>query len=140
MRRFRPQSFAGLMAFALLFPFAASLMGQHAPSLMPVPASVTYATGRLSLDSGFSAAISRFKNPRLEAGVYRAMVRLGGKIGENTGDPERPGKTGLIVEVAGPGQSVQTPEEDESYTLEINGKEAHLTAKTVVGALRGEHW
>ena len=37
----------------------------------------------------------------------------------------------------GPGQQVQTPEEDESYTLTVTPQGAVLKAPTVVGALRG---
>ncbi len=39
--------------------------------------------------------------------------------------------------VKGPGRAVPSVEEDESYSLEVNDRQATLNAPTVVGALRG---
>ena len=40
-------------------------------------------------------------------------------------------------EADGPGQTVQTPDEDESYTLEVTADHVSLHAPTVVGVIRG---
>jgi hexosaminidase len=103
-------------------------------NLMPVPASLVFGEGRFPLDSGFGATIMRFRDPRLEAAVSRAVMRLGRRIGVPVG---RPGGAGLVVDVASAGQPVQTPEEDESYSLVVTEAGARLKANTVVGAMRG---
>jgi hexosaminidase len=43
----------------------------------------------------------------------------------------------LVVQCERPGEAIPSINEDESYHLEINDKQARLTAPTVVGALRG---
>jgi hexosaminidase len=123
-----------LSTLAILTAALSPPVGTPQHTLMPVPASVAFAEGRLALDSSFSATIVRFRDRRLEAGVTRALVRLEQRVG---GTPVEAGDAELVVEVAGPGQEVQTPEEDESYRLEVTSTQAHLTANTVVGALRG---
>ena len=55
----------------------AGLFGQPVPAqqhnLLPVPASVTMGAGSLTLDSTFTAAITGYREPRLERAVQRAM-------------------------------------------------------------------
>ncbi len=43
----------------------------------------------------------------------------------------------LTVTVDGPGESIQGPDENEAYTLEVTPSGAHLKAPTVVGAIHG---
>ncbi len=76
---------------------------------------------------------------RLEAAVERTLVRLERRLGVaiTRAAKAAKGAPDLIVEVKGPGQTVQTPDEDESYTLTVTPQGAALKAPTVVGALRG---
>ena len=43
----------------------------------------------------------------------------------------------LTVTVDGPGEAIQGPDENESYSLEVTPSAAHLKAPTVVGAIHG---
>lgn len=125
-----------LVLLALPMVLAAQAPLTH--TLMPVPASVTLSPGELRIDSSFSVAIVRHRDPRLERGVTRAMVRLEGRVGFPM--PRTFGaasNASLVIDVAGPGFAVPDVAEDESYRLSVNASHAVLTAHTVVGALRG---
>jgi len=105
-----------------------------APAFMPVPASVAWRVGRMRLDSSFTVRVTGARrDQRLARGVERFLRRAGG----TTGLMLNRGAAGLTVSAAGPGQRVQSPEEDESYTLEVTSGGATLEAPTTVGALRG---
>jgi hexosaminidase len=113
------------------------LMAQNTLNLMPVPAHLEIGTGQLVVDSGFQVGISGYSDARLEAAVERTLVRLERRLGIGITRAKAKGPPDLAVEVQGPGQQVQTPEEDESYTLTVTPQGAVLKAPTVVGALRG---
>src|SRR5947209_14058459 len=107
--------------------------------LMPVPASVRFNPGRLAVTKSFSVAARGHVDEGLRAGVERAVRRLEGRTvlefpqglaGDANG-------AALVVECKGPGQTVPSVEEDESYSLDVSDKQAVLRAATVVGALRG---
>jgi len=110
---------------------------QQQPALMPVPASVEYAAGRYRLDSTFGAGTDGFRNERLERAVARTLGRLAQRIAQPLSRGLGTGTGLLRLEVAGAGEEVQSPGEDESYRLAISPAGARLTAATVVGALRG---
>lgn len=123
-----------LLALALPLPLAA----QERPALLPLPAVLEWRAGGLPLDSTFTVAISGVQDPRLERGVDRAIARLEHRAGRAL--PRRgtdPAAARLVIEVAAAGEPVQTPREDESYTLTIGPGSARLRAATTVGALRG---
>lgn len=121
---------------ALALPL--SLAGQERPALLPLPAALEWRAGGLPLDSTFTVAISGVQDPRLERGVDRAIARLEHRAGRAL--PRRgadPAAARLVIEVAAAGEPVQTPREDESYSLTIGAGSARLRAATTVGALRG---
>lgn len=123
-----------LLALALPLPLA----GQERPALLPLPAALEWRAGSLPLDSSFTVAISGVQDPRLERGVDRAIARLEHRAGRAL--PRRaadPAAARLVIEVAAAGEPVQTPREDESYSLTIGAGSARLRAATTVGALRG---
>jgi hexosaminidase len=130
-----------LQLASLLVVTALPLAAQEHPALMPLPAQLTLGAGRLRVDSTFGATTQGFTDGRLRRGVLRALVRLEARIGQ----PVRRDLEGtaadsaarLVLRVAGPGEAVQTPEEDESYRLTISADRAELDARTVVGGLRG---
>ena len=130
---FLPSLFAGLV---LLVPVSAP--GQVG-SLLPVPTSVQVNEGRLGIDSNFQVAITRHRDDRLRRAIDRALVRLEGRLGSSLRreHPDTVVPFGLRVEVAAPGERVQTVNENESYDLAVNAGGATLTSATVVGAIRG---
>ena len=108
-------------------------------NLMPVPASVRFGAGRLAVDKTFTVAAAGHVDERLRAGVERAMRRLEGRTVLELARGLSADAAGakLLVEARAPGRAVPSVEEDESYTLEVNERQATLRAATVVGVLRG---
>ena len=101
---------------------------------MPVPASVSWRVGRLRLDSAFSVRIAgALRDERLDRAVSRFVHRAEAV----TALILNRGAAGLTLAVKGAGERVQSPAEDESYTLEVTSGGATLSAATTVGALRG---
>ncbi len=106
--------------------------------LMPVPASVSFEPGRLAVDSTFTVALGRFRDGRLLRGVQRAMLRLERHTGVDIPPLSTDSSaTVLLIDVAGPGQKVQSVDEDESYSIDVTPRRLALRANTVVGALHG---
>jgi hexosaminidase len=107
--------------------------------LMPVPSSLQWGAGRIRLDSTFTVAVRPQTDGRLVRAVARMTRRLEARLGVPLAkDPVvDPARATLVIEAAGPGQDVQTPTEDESYTLDVSATQAALRAPTVVGVLRG---
>ncbi|MGH7594021.1 MAG: beta-N-acetylhexosaminidase, partial [Gemmatimonadales bacterium] len=125
-----------LALFAVPMMLAAQAPLDH--TLMPVPTSVTLSSSRLRVDSNFTAAITRYRDPRLERAVARALTRLEGRIGAPLSRRVGAGRDALLlVEVAGQGFTVPDLTEDESYQLNVSTSQATLTAGTVAGAIRG---
>ncbi|MET0645166.1 MAG: family 20 glycosylhydrolase [Pyrinomonadaceae bacterium] len=108
-------------------------------NLLPVPASVRFGAGRLAVDKTFTVAAAGHVDERLRAGIDRAMRRLEGRTVLELARGLATDAAGakLLVEARAPGRAVPSVEEDESYTLEVNERQASLRAATVVGVLRG---
>lgn len=133
--------FASATLAALVVTSPVLLPAQAPFTLMPMPAEVTLGSGRQRLDSTFTASIAWFRDGRLERAVRRGLARLSQRIGRPVPSTLDGAMPGLIVRVTGPGQAVQTPEEDESYRLTVGLANSTLEAPTVVGAIRGlETW
>jgi hexosaminidase len=115
------------------------LAAQSGPVLMPLPAQLTLDAGRLPLDSTFTATSTGFTDDRLRRALGRTLEWLGAEIGQPVprDASTAAGAARLVLTVAGPGQTVQAPEEDESYLLTVRPTQVLLEAPTVVGALRG---
>jgi hexosaminidase len=132
MHAFRPV----LAVLMTALPLAAQAPLRH--TLMPVPASLALSPAQLRVDSGFTVAVARYRDPRLERAVTRAVARLEMRLGRPLsrrygGD----GNASLVINVAGRGFAVPDLAEDESYQLNVTATQATLTAATVVGAIRG---
>jgi len=105
---------------------------EFANTLMPQPAQLTIGNGRLAIASGFTMAADKFHDDRLDGAIAWALERLRNQTGLSLGTTP-----GLTVSVDGPGQPIQSLDEDESYSLDITAQGAHLHAATDVGAMRG---
>lgn len=107
--------------------------------LMPVPRSMSLGSGQLTVTSSFTTAFAGFHDDRLERAVRRTLDQLefdsGAQISK---DPiSDTAKATLVLDVKGAGQAIQSIDEDESYSLKVDGSQIHLQAATVVGAMRG---
>jgi hexosaminidase len=107
-----------------------------APALMPLPVMLRPATGKLTLDNTFRAALVSAPDARLDAAIGRFVVRLS----RQTGIPMlglKDATPKLRVECAAAGNDYPTLGEDESYTLDVTSDGALLKAPTRAGALHG---
>jgi hexosaminidase len=123
-----------LVAFLLAGPHPARSAPDPRRSLMPVPASLDWREGRLRIDSAFGVKMSGAGADRR---LRRAVERFDHRIEALTGLRRVGGTRGLTLRVTLPGQKIQSPAEDESYTLDVSPAGATLRAPTTVGALRG---
>jgi hexosaminidase len=108
-------------------------------SLMPLPRSIEWRDGLLRFDSASTFRLTKFRDDRLRRGLRRAVARLEALTGipwSRDVDSTATSPT-LAVVVDTAGMRVQSPDEDESYALDISPLGATLRARTVVGALRG---
>lgn len=108
-------------------------------NLTPVPASVQTDSGRLAINSNFSVTTKHYADDRLRAGIRRMMARLAGRTILTLPSDLATDETAatLVIQCEGAGDLVPSLGENESYRLEVTGKQARLVAPTVVGALRG---
>ena len=130
------------VSFLVLGIFAVSAQAQtpatFTNTLMPQPAHLSVEAGELKLTPAFTAVTDRFHDARLENAIGRALVRLQFQTGLQIATAPAQGSAGtLTITVDGPGETVQSLDEDESYSLQVSGNGAHLRAATDVGAMRG---
>lgn len=130
------------VSFLMLGVFAVSASAQtpatFTNTLLPEPARLSVETGRLELTPSFTAATDRFHDARLDEAMRRALLQLESQVGLQIATaPERGSAATLTVTVDGPGEMVQSLDENETYSLDITANAAHLHAATDVGAMRG---
>lgn len=119
---------------------------------MPVPRMLTVRPGlRLAIDTTFHVAVVQHTepnavqhaDPRLESAIQRMLPRLERRTGlalshdvahSTAASPQ--GAT-LIIDCAGPGEAVQSVNENESYAIDVSGPSITLRAPTTVGVIRG---
>lgn len=108
-------------------------------NLVPMPAEISFWQGKLAVDSEFKAALTGYKEPRLQRAVLRLIRRLSTQTGIPLASEIENDASKAILEILcqGPGEKIQSLDEDESYTLEVNSSRAQLKASTPVGVLRG---
>jgi hexosaminidase len=107
---------------------------------MPQPAQLSAKEGQLTLTASFAATTDHYRDARLDAALARTLDGLRTQTGiaiPASPPPASMASGGLVVSVDGPGESIQSVEEDESYSLEVTASGARLQAATVVGAMRG---
>jgi len=108
-------------------------------TLMPQPANLSALEGRLTITPSFAATIEGYRDARLDAAIARTMERLKAvtSISISTSPAAGSASAALVVSVEGAGQTIQSVDEDESYSLEVTAAGARLHAATVVGAIHG---
>ena len=133
-----------IMAGALIMAgLSFSSQAQNAPdgfvnTLLPAPLKLSVDSGKLPWTSAVKVSIPHFRDSRLDAAVERALVEIEQKTGVPRAREIGTDATGgVVVDVKGAGEAVQSLNEDESYTLTVTTAEATLNAATVVGAMRG---
>src|SRR5579864_1140760 len=108
-------------------------------TLMPQPSQLATQEGRLVITPSFHTVADNFNGHRLDAAIERSLGRIKNQTGLSI--PTSPGtdatSAGVVISVDGAGETIQSAEEDESYSLEITPAGAHLRAATVVGAMHG---
>lgn len=129
-----------ILSFLIIVTAAPSTSGEISRcNLMPMPAKISFGQGKLPVDSEFRVVLSGFNEPRLQRAVRRMIQHLS----TNTGIPlpseieKDASKARLEISCQGQGEEIQSINEDESYTLEVNSARARLSAPTPVGVLRG---
>ena len=108
-------------------------------TLMPQPSHLSTQEGRLALTPSFAAITEHYRDARLGAAIARSLNRLKTQTGMSipTSLPDANTPPALVVSVDGAGETIQSVDEDESYSLEVTPTGARLHAATVVGAMRG---
>ncbi|HEY4247351.1 MAG TPA: family 20 glycosylhydrolase [Lacunisphaera sp.] len=118
-------------------------------NMMPVPATLQFGAGRLTIDPSFKISIHGEDDARLRSGLGRMLRRVEERTGITF--PRTPTAEYIVaagsadasfsIECAAAGSAVPVLGDDESYTLDVNPTRAVLRASTVIGALRGfETW
>jgi hexosaminidase len=129
----------GSVSFLFVPSLYSSLHGQ-APALhvMPLPRSVQAGTGELLIGKDFYAGFDGQHDARMDAALNRFLMRLERQSGYALrSQSEQSGSPVLIIKVAGPGEAVQSTDEDESYKLVVTATGAKLRAATDVSAIHG---
>jgi hexosaminidase len=109
-------------------------------TLLPQPSSLHVGQGEFLLSPDFAARVDKHQDERLDQAIRRAMRQLEDLAGlqfptDTTSDASSAAP--FVVTVDGPGEAVQSVDEDESYSLTVTSKVVHLSAATDVGAMRG---
>jgi len=108
-------------------------------NLMPVPANISWKSGRLPVSKTFTVAVKGQTDERLKSYVFRVMRRMEGRtILEFSRElATDAGGTQLLIETRSTGKPIPAVGDDESYNLEISEQQAKIIAPTTVGAMRG---
>ena len=127
---------------------SASLLAQQpALNLMPMPSSVQQGSGEFTVDRTFSVSLTGYTEPRLERAVQRfrrQLARQTGLVLQREGQSMKGAAAkadspaaSLVIHTGHASQPIQELGEDESYTLEVTGSGAKLTAETPLGTMHG---
>jgi hexosaminidase len=113
--------------------------GAFVNNLMPQPSKVAVEPGMLDWSGSFTVSAPHFHDARLDGAIQRLLRSLEGQTGIAVSKQilTQPKGATLVVDVQGAGESVQSVEENETYTLTVTSLGAKLQATTVVGAMRG---
>src|SRR3984885_11810441 len=107
-------------------------------TLMPQPSHLSAQEGRLILSSSLVVIADHYTDARLDAAIMRSLGRIKTQTGISiSASPSAAASGALTVSVDGPGQAIQSVDEDESYSLDVSPSGVRLHAATVAGAMHG---
>ena len=108
-------------------------------TLMPQPSQLSAQGGQLRLTPSFGVATDHYHDARLDAAIARGVARIKMQTGIlfSTSPSSAAASAALVISVDGPGETIQSVDEDESYSLDVAPSGVRLHAATVVGAMRG---
>ena len=123
-----------IILLAGLAPFASAA----SPALMPLPVKVQPASGRFIIDANFVVDTVGAGSARVAPAVHAFLARVSRQTGVVYAPvPPAPADAHrLVIECAG-GPEYPALGEDESYTLDVSDREAHIRAATAEGAIHG---
>ncbi len=136
-------SYSLILVFSLTSSaaIAQSLQAPQVPSpinLMPMPATVTLAAGRLLVTQAFSVAVAGYNDPKLERAAQRFLRNLSRQTGYFLGERLADGShANLTIRADHGSEPVQDLGEDESYVLDVSDAGAKLTAPNPLGIMHG---
>lgn len=133
------------LAFAVGIFFASTLVSATAQTthafvntLMPEPAHLSVQPGSLPLTTSFTVATDSYHDARLDNAIARTLLQLENHTGLQIARTPTASKSAtLLITVDGPGEAIQSVDENESYSLDVTPTGAHIKAATDVGAMRG---
>lgn len=107
-------------------------------NVVPIPSSFQPASGDFLLRQNFSVGLTGYTEPRLDRAVLRFLHNLSLETGMTfTQETADPSKASLVINTGGPSKQVQSFDEDESYTLDVNPVNVNLSAPNPLGILHG---
>jgi hexosaminidase len=108
-------------------------------TLMPQPSQLSARGGQLRLTPSFGVATDHYHDARLDAAIAHGVARIKMQTGIlfSTSSSSAAASAALVISVDGPGETIQSVDEDESYSLDVAPSGVRLHAATVVGAMRG---
>ncbi|HEX5283212.1 MAG TPA: family 20 glycosylhydrolase [Bryocella sp.] len=110
---------------------------QFVNHLMPQPAELTVTQGELALHSTFAVEAPNHNDARLRGAIDRALRQIEREAGLRHAIDGVVPTTRLVIKVVGPGEAVQSVNEDESYSLVVTTAGAEIDAATDAGAMHG---
>jgi hexosaminidase len=110
---------------------------QFVNHLMPQPAELATAQGALALNSTFAVQTPKHTDARLTNAIDRTVRRVERMAGLRHAFGDTVPTTKLVINVDGPGEEVQSINEDESYSVVVTASGAEIDAATDVGAMHG---
>ncbi|HET7746621.1 MAG TPA: family 20 glycosylhydrolase, partial [Vicinamibacteria bacterium] len=128
---------AAFLAAIMSSPALAAAPGPGTHDLMPAPASLEWRTGRLDLRGAVRLASTGAADPRVGAALERAARRLSRLSGVRATAVGRAEGAAVVVSAAAASAPIPQLGEDESYTLEVDARQARIAAPTTRGALHG---
>ena len=139
--RYSALGLAGLLA---LSGGAVALAVPMLNPVMPVPAELVPASGRLELNAGFKVSLQGAADPRLNAALERLLRRAETRTGltfarqpAGADVAGEPATAALVIECGAASGTLPALGEDESYTLTVTAERAVLRAPTTLGVLHG---
>jgi hexosaminidase len=108
-------------------------------ALMPAPASIRAAGGRVPITATTTLALTGAVDERLRAAAFRMMRRLEGRTGLTLarGPAADPAAATIVIDARAAGHALPSLDDDESYSIDASGAHVRLQAREIVGAMRG---